>query len=52
MVEAFNFARTMDSWKISPEIETPQYEDNGDGISHSGIIPTGGDGPEGAIAYL
>ena len=39
MVEAFNYAAAED---IADEI--PQYDDNGDGISHTDPVPTGGDG--------
>jgi hypothetical protein len=39
MAEAFNYAAMMDS-----RPETPQYDDNGDGLGHSGPIPSGGEG--------
>ncbi|HME53571.1 MAG TPA: C13 family peptidase [Candidatus Lokiarchaeia archaeon] len=47
MVEAFNYAYQMDS---APE--HPQYDDNGDTVSHSGYLPLGGDGYTGASFYL
>jgi hypothetical protein len=39
MAEAFNYAASMDS-----RLETPQYDDNGDHIGHTYLIPNGGDG--------
>jgi len=39
MVEAFNYAVANDTAG-----ETPQYEDSGDGVPHSGAMPSGGDG--------
>jgi hypothetical protein len=47
ILEAFNYARATDSCS-----ETPQYDDNGDGLSHSGWMPSGGDGTTGATMYL
>ncbi len=47
MLEAFNYATTNDT-----RAETPQYEDNGDGIPHSGNMPAGGDGALGNTTYL
>jgi hypothetical protein len=47
MVEAFNYARSKD--KAS---ETPWYEDSGDGIPHSGKMPSGGDGTLGSTTFL
>jgi len=47
MVEAFNYARTNDTRN-----ETPWYEDSGDGIPHSGIMPSGGDGSLGTATSL
>jgi hypothetical protein len=47
MVEAFNYARSMDTQK-----ETPWYEDSGDGIPHSGNMPNGGDGALGNTTSL
>jgi hypothetical protein len=39
MVEAFTYA-----WIHDIANEHPQYDDNGDGISHSSVLPSGGDG--------
>lgn len=47
MMEAFNYAAENDY-----NDETPQYDDNGDGISHTYPIPKGGDGSLGAITFL
>jgi len=47
MVEAFNYARSNDT-----QSETPRYEDNGDGDSHPGPIPAGGDGTLGSNTFL
>ena len=47
MVEAFNYARSMDTQK-----ETPWYEDSGDGIPNSGNMPKGGDGALGENTSL
>jgi hypothetical protein len=47
MVEAFNYARTKDTAS-----ETPQYEDNGDGVPHSGAMPAGGDGTLGSNTFM
>lgn len=38
--EAFNYAQSHDQMP-----EHPQFDDNGDGISHEGQMPVGGDGP-------
>ena len=47
MVEAFNYARSQDA-----ESETPWYEDSGDGVPHSGNMPSGGDGTLGGSTWL
>jgi len=47
LVEAFNYARAKDT-----QSETPWYEDNGDGIPHSGKMPAGGDGTLGSNTSL
>jgi len=47
MVEAFNYARSKDTAS-----ETPWYEDNGDGIPHSGSMPSGSDGTLGSNTSL
>jgi hypothetical protein len=47
MREAFNYAAENDTYA-----ETPQYDDNGDGIGHPFPIPQGGDGDLGAVTYL
>jgi cytochrome b involved in lipid metabolism len=47
MVEAFNYARSKDT-----QSETPQYEDSGDGISHSGKMPASGEGTLGSKTFL
>jgi len=47
MVEAFNYAAVSD-----PTSEIPQYDDNGDGISHNYPIPNGGDGNLGSLTFL
>ncbi len=47
MVEAFNYARQKDT-----QAETPWYEDSGDGIPHSGAMPSGGDGTLGNATFL
>jgi hypothetical protein len=39
MVEAFNYARSNDS-----QSETPHYEDSGDGVAHTGAMPSSGEG--------
>jgi hypothetical protein len=39
MVEAFNYARSRDVAG-----ETPHYEDRGEGVTHTGNMPSGGDG--------
>lgn len=44
MVEAFNYAQSMDSCA-----EIPQFDDNGDGVSHSGWMTVGGDGYPGGL---
>jgi hypothetical protein len=47
MVEAFNYARSKDTCS-----ETPQYEDSGDGISHTGSMPASGEGTLGSKTFL
>ena len=47
MVEAFNYAVSEDQAN-----ETPMYDDNGDGVPHSGTIPSGGDGTLGSSTSL
>jgi len=47
MVEAFNYAVSKDT-----AAETPYYEDNGDGVPHSGPVPKGGDGTLGSNTFL
>ncbi len=47
MVEAFNYASSNDT-----RAETPQYEDDGDGVPHSGNMPAGGDGTLGENTFL
>lgn len=47
MAEAFNWASTHDS-----RPETPQYDDNADGVGHTAIIPNSGDGTLGGGTYL
>ena len=47
IMEAFNYAQTADL-----ESETPQYDDNGDGATHSGKMPAGNDGKLGAAVSL
>jgi hypothetical protein len=47
MLEAFNYARAHDT-----QAETPWYEDNGDGIPHSGEMPAGMDGVLGSNTSL
>jgi len=47
MQEAFNYAAFNDYYN-----EIPQYDDNGDGISHPYPIPNEGDGYLGANVYL
>jgi hypothetical protein len=47
MVEAFNYASSNDT-----RPETPQYEDDGDGLPHSGNMPAGGDGTLGESTFL
>jgi hypothetical protein len=41
--EAFNYAQANDFW-AQQDWEHPQFDDNGDGISHEGQMPAGGDG--------
>jgi hypothetical protein len=45
--EAFNYTAWSD-----PYDETPQYDDNGDGISHAYPLPSGGDGSFGSYTYI
>lgn len=47
MVEAFNYARKMDTQE-----ETPWYEDSGDGVPHSGEMPASGEGTLGSSTFL
>jgi hypothetical protein len=47
MLEAFNYAAGNDHLS-----EIPQYDDNGDGLSHTDPIPDGGDGTLGCNTYL
>lgn len=47
MVEAFNYAALNDHAD-----EIPQYDDNGDGTSHTDPVPTGGDGALGAGTHF
>ena len=47
MVEAFNYARSKDS-----QSETPWYEDSGDGVPHSGAMPSQGEGKLGGNTTL
>jgi len=47
MVEAFNYARSKDT-----QLETPWYEDSGDGIPHSGKMPAYGEGALGGETFL
>jgi len=47
MMEAFNHAAGNDYYD-----EIPQYDDNGDSVSHPYPIPQSGDGNWGAITYL
>jgi len=46
-VEAFNYAELNDQ-----RPEHPQYDDNGDGISHEGQMPAGGDGSQGSYVFV
>jgi hypothetical protein len=46
-VEAFNYAQSHDE-----RPEHPQYDDNGDGISHEGQMPAGGDGSQGSFVFI
>lgn len=47
MLEAFNYAAGNDYLS-----EIPQYDDNGDGLSHTDPVPDGGDGTLGCNTYL
>jgi hypothetical protein len=47
MLEAFNYAAGSDY-----NDEIPQYDDNGDGISHTDPVPAEGDGRLGCRTYL
>jgi len=47
-VEAFNYAQSHDERSA----EHPQYDDNGDGISHEGQMPAGGDGSQGSFVFI
>ena len=44
VAEAFNFAAM-----ASVSYQTPTYDDNGDGVSHSGFIPNGGVSDDGRL---
>jgi len=46
-VEAFNYAEANDYC-----VEQPQYDDNGDGTSHTEQMPAGGDGCLGSMTFL
>jgi hypothetical protein len=46
-VEAFNYAQANDYCA-----EEPQYDDDGDGTSHTGQMPAGGDGTLGSVVFL
>jgi hypothetical protein len=47
LMEAFNYAEANDTAS-----ETPQYDDNGDGISHTGQMPANCDGYFGSQIFL
>jgi len=47
MLEAFNYAAGNDHLS-----EIPQYDDNGDGLSHTDPLPAGWDGTLGCTTYL
>jgi len=47
MLEAFNYAASHDYYD-----EIPQYDDNGDGVSHTDPVPGGGDGTFGCQTHL
>ena len=47
MLEAFNYASKNDYYD-----EIPQYDDNGDGVSHTDPVPAGGDGTLGCQTHL
>lgn len=47
MLEAFNYAASNDYYD-----EIPQYDDNGDDVSHTDPVPAGGDGSLGSETYL
>lgn len=47
-MEAFNYAQSHDQRAE----EHPQYDDNGDGISHEGQMPAGGDGSLGSEVFI
>ena len=49
MTEVFNFASAND-W--GPTVQIPQYDDNGDKVSHSYPLPNEGDGDFGTTVYL
>jgi hypothetical protein len=58
-VEAYNYAEANDKysppgWEYGGDtyLETPQYDDNGDGVSQTGQMPTGGDGAFGSQIFL
>jgi len=47
LMEAFNYAEANDYCA-----ESPQYDDDGDGVSHTGQMPSGGDGGLGSLIFL
>jgi hypothetical protein len=47
LMEAFNYAEANDYCA-----ESPQYDDNGDEVSHTGQMPIGGDGGLGSLIFL
>jgi hypothetical protein len=47
VLEAYNYARSQDT-----EPETSMYEDSGDGIPHTGAMPSGGEGTLGSTYSL
>ena len=47
IVEAFNYAASVDPFR-----EIPQYDDNGDAVSHAYPIPAGGEGLLGGRTFL
>lgn len=47
IAEVYNFV-----WDNDSRPETPQYDDNGDGVGHGGSLPNQGDGDLGSRTYL